>query len=207
MLTVVMPAGSDRLTTVVRARRALGLPADGNDGLDSLVAVASEFICGHTRRQFGIETVRETFRASDLRDTILLEREPITGIASILFDGIALVAGEGYELDGSSLYRLTSSGRSRWSDAQLVVEYSAGYSLPNDDDDVPFTLPATVERAAVLLVGMFRFSGPRDPFVKSTSVDGVGSTSYWVPDASSGFLSAEIEILLRPYVRQAWNEG
>lgn len=193
MLTVVTPAASTKLTTATAASTVLGIPPD-TDGLDIAIEQASGMIADHCRRPFGLETVREIFRRP--RSGLLLARSPAISFVSIDEGGNALTADD-YELDGETLFRVSHSCRLPWV-GPITVTYSAGFVLPGDSGTQ--TLPAPVERAAILVASTILTSRTRDPMMRSESVEGVGSTSWWVPDGGS-LPSPEAEILLAPYRR------
>lgn len=193
MLTVVTPAASTNLTTMTAASNMLGIPQE-TEGLDIAIEQASGMIVDHCRRPFGLETVREIFRWP--RSGLLLARSPAISFVSIDEGGNALTADD-YELDGETLFRVSHSCRLPWV-GQITVTYSAGYVLPGDTGTQ--TLPAPVERAAVLVAGSILSSRARDPMLRSETVEGVGSTSWWVPDGGS-LPSPEAETLVAPYRR------
>ena len=201
MLTVVTPATSTRLTTVERARALLGFAA-GQDALAlRSIDVASAVVVDWCRRPFALETVRETIPWSDSREGILLARGPVTAFASVKQDGVDLAASEyAYDQQLGRLYRQDAGGHLfRWW-GSVTVEYSAGYTLPADTGT--WTLPPPVERAAILLAGAVMSAVDRDPLIRTETVEGVGSTTWWVP-GSSGLPSPEAESLLHPYRRVA----
>lgn len=195
MLTVVTPAASTNLTTTTAASNLLGIPQD-TDGLDIAIEQASGMIADHCRRPFGLETVREIFRWP--RSGLLLSRAPAISLVSIDEGGNALTADD-YELDGETLFRVSHSHRLPWI-GPITVTYSAGFVLPGDSGTQ--TLPAPVERAAILVAGAILSSRERDPMMRSETVDGVGSTSWWVP-AGGSLPSLEAQTLLAPYWRIA----
>ena len=206
MLTVVTPASSLRLTTVARTRTVLGTPQDDDAQIGILIDQASAAAASFCRCQFARETVKESFvrsRAVTGSDGgLLLSRTPVVAIASITNDG-ALLDPADYEFDPlvGVLFQVAGCGRLTWGYGGPEVVYVAGYSLPSDGDGTSWTLPASIERAAILLVAAYRSSAARDPLIKSESVDGVSSTSWWVPGAADTLPDPEAERLLRPYRR------
>lgn len=206
MLTVVAPATAKRLTTAARARAWLGLlptvPTD--EVLNAQIEAASQAVVDFCRRSFGRETVRETLRDGvDLRDPVLLARSPVVSALTVTLDGTLLVAATDYEVESGILYRLGGSRRMTWC-GLLTVQYTAGYALPEESNP---TLPASVERAAILVVGAYCSAAGRDPTVKSESVEGVGSLSWWVQGQNDPLPSPEAAQLLQPYRAAAWRTG
>lgn len=203
MLTVVTPATAFRLTTVERARVLLGFGNGEDAAVQRLIDQASRTIAEFCRRPFGVETVRETFGGCDIKgDGALLSRSPVTAFGPVLADGATLLTTE-YQHDRESnrLYRVDASGWRWpwWSGSGLTVEYTAGYTLPADSGS--WTLPESVERAAIMLVGAYLSTRAKDPLVRTEDVAGVGSTTWWVPGANDNLLSPEAEQLLQPYRR------
>lgn len=197
MLTVITPATASDLTTVDRARTMLGLTAGDDDMLAIAIPQVSQMVVDHCRRPFSVETVREVFRDPS-RHGVLLARAPVTSFLTVT-EGETALAVDQYEYDASTgtLHHLSGACRVCWY-APLRVEYVAGYSLPADTGT--WTLPAAIERATLLLIGTFLSARDRDPLVRSETVDGIGSTSWWIPHTSS-LPSPEAEGLLAPYRR------
>lgn len=193
MLTVVVQAASTNLTTTTAASNMLGIPEE-TDGLGIAIAQASGMIADHCRRPFGLETVREIFRWP--RSGLLLARAPAISFVSVDEGGTVLTADD-YELDGETLFRVSHSCRLPWV-GPITVTYAAGYVLPGNSGTQ--TLPAPVERAAILVAGAILTSRTRDPMMRSENIDGVRSVSWWVPDGGS-LPSPEAETLLAPYRR------
>ena len=200
MLTVVTPATSTRLTTVTRARAVLGFALERDEFVDGIIEVVSTTIVDWCRRPFGLATYQERFPVCQ-GDGVLLGRSPLTNIASVVQGETALDPGDyAYDAELGRLYRQDAAGYLwRWW-GPLTVTYSAGYSLPADTG--AWTLPPPVERAAILLAGAALSATDRDPLLRTETVDGVGSTSWWVP-GSAGLPSPEAESLLQPYRRVA----
>lgn len=200
MLTVVTPATSSRLTTLERARALLCFPAAQDVVADRAIDHASALTVDWCRRPFALETVREIFPLTDVGG-VLLGRGPVASFTSVVHSETTLQAGEyAYDAELGRLYRQDAGGHLyRWW-GPLTVTYSAGYSLPADNGT--WTLPPPVERAAILIAGAVMSAAERDPLVKSETVEGIGSTTWWVPGAS-GLPSPEAESLLQPYRRIA----
>ena len=200
MLTVVTPANSTRLTTLERARALLSFPP-GQDALAlRSIDVASAIVADWCRRPFARETVRETLPICP-GDSILLARSPVTSFMSVVQGETTLDPAEyAYDAELGRLYRQDAAGYLfRWW-GPLAITYVAGYTLPADSGT--WTLPLPVERAAILLAGAALSTTERDPLVRTETVEGVGSTTWWVPGAS-GLPSPEAESLLQPYRRVA----
>lgn len=202
MLTVVTPATSTRLTTVERARAMLGFGADENTKVGMLIDQASDAAATFCRRVFAAETVKESFVYAPARTGALLDRSPVTQVVSVSGDGVT-IDPTGYVYDDliGGLFALNGTYRHGWRYRLTEITYTAGYTLPSDTPNTTWTLPASVERAVILLVGAYRSSLSRDPLVKSESTDGIGSTSWWVPGSGDKLPDPEAERLLRPFRR------
>ncbi|MBO0904220.1 hypothetical protein [Jiella sonneratiae] len=204
MLTVVTAATAANLTTLERARAMLDFAPTEDAAVSTLIDQASRVIADYCRRPFGLETVRETFDAFLWGSAVLLSRSPVIAITEVL-DGTQAIDIENTRQDAETglLYRIDDDGYPLcWSGARLTVTYSAGYVLPSDEDGAPATtLPEPVERAAIRLVGAYRSLSGRDQLIKSETVEGIGSTSWWVPGAGSVLADPEAEQLLQPYRR------
>ena len=161
MLTVITPATSSRLTTVTRAKAsgAFGATADGT--MSVLLDQASQTVVDYCRRSFALQGLRETVSRCDLAGGVLLSCFPVVAVTSVVLDGTTLAVDTDYEFDADGLRRVWGSGhRGAWWGDRLTVEYTAGYVLPSDSTGGPApTLPASVERAAILLAGAFLSNG------------------------------------------------
>ncbi len=195
MLTILMPAVTNHLTSVERVKAELSITGSSEDAkILSFISEASGLVsayCG--RNTFGVQTVRQTERLSCSRHFLIMaiDLEPV--IDSVTVDGTAL-AGAEYELDGSLLYRLDANDkRVAWGGGtKVVIEYDAGFVLLT-------TLPEAIERTAIdLVVGMYRGAG-RDTSIRSEQVEGVGQTAYFDTRAGQIPLSADRVAALARY--------
>jgi hypothetical protein len=196
MLTVITPAATQRLVTLESVRRELDLRDDGDDVLlAALIDQASDAVRGWCSRSFALETVSETFRLRRVTDSLLLARWPVVSVASITHDGSALTAADyEMELDRGIVYRLDGAdSRDCWRPGKIVVQYDAGYILP---DAANRTLPQAIERATIALVKAAWFARQRDPMVREEDVRDILDTTYW---PRTGALPADVEGLLSAY--------
>ena len=174
MLTVIDPAETHRLVTLLAVRRELNVIDEIDDVfLTSLIDQASATARSWCRRTFAEETVSETVYLDRPASPIELTRYPLTEIASVTVAGTVLDPAE-YEVeeDPGWLYRLDASGgRCARFCGRVVVEYTGGYTLP---DAARPTLPDDIQRGALLLVKGAYFARTRDPAIRSESVEGAG---------------------------------
>lgn len=200
MLTVITPAASHALTTLDAIKTELVETGTADDGwFGAAIDRASATVRSFCRRPFALETVRETIRLSAPVGALTLARWPVVSVASVTEGGKTL-APDDYETDADTgfVHRLTGSDQRRdWPATKIVVEYAAGYILP---DDPARTLPEDIERAAILLVRSQWFARNRDPLVKAEETDGVGRSEYWIGGPAGGStLPTDVEALLLPY--------
>lgn len=192
MLTVISPADSYDLTTLDAVKRELHISDNASDAnLSTWITQASKAIVSSLNHTLAFETVRETFRLASRDSMLLLGRYPVSAINSVVENDVTLSATD-YELypNAGLLARLTDDAPSTWPQGKIVIEYGAGFELPSG-------LPSDIKRACILMVKQYWHGAGRDPFVRTTDVPGVLSTTY----GTEG--SAEIEDLLMPYRKPA----
>jgi hypothetical protein len=214
MLKVITPAANKRLTTVEAVRAQLGVTqGEFNDaGVEALIDRVSAAIPAYCGRGFATEIVRQTEFPQLGLLSIPLARFPVVADSiTVTENGVALTADVHFVLDEdvSTLRRIVGGFRRDWC-GSVVIDYTAGYVLPEDDGER--TLPADVEMAALYLIGdMYQTikNAPNGGYaVRSLTLDGVGSITYDTPritqasDAGSpgAALNAVAQILLAPYM-------
>ncbi len=179
MLEILSPAASGDLTTLATAKRELGVTDAVHDTrIADLICEASDLVAQWCNRSgFGREMLRQTARLVSPVDVIVLHRDLGVTITTVAEDGAALSADE-YERGGVLLYRLRENVRVPWTARMVVVEYQAGFVLPDD-------APPALERACLdLLVGLWHGQG-RDPAVRNETTEGVGAVGYFEPRADT----------------------
>mgnify|MGYP007071609760 CR=1 FL=1 len=201
VLTVVTPASVEnrRLCTLAQVEAELGL-ADGGEmpalnALRDQVSAAIANWCGHVLAE---EVVRETWRGRPETDgPLLLRRFPVTAIASVTEGGVALAATD-YELDAEAgrLWRLRGDQWAAWGGSPIQVQYTAGWRVP---DQANATLPADIQRAAVLAVVAAWEARGRDPALRSINIPDVAAETYLDPQAGMEALPPVVAGLLQPY--------
>lgn len=113
-----------------------------------------------------------------------LARTPVVSITSVTVDGVALTADE-YRLDSDGrLYRRESGTADRWEwSDDIVIVYTGGFRMPEDPSYVAgdlFSVPASLQSAAIELVASFWASRGRDPNIMEEENPGVSRFRYWV---------------------------
>ena len=173
MLEILSAAATGDLTTLATAKRELGVTDAAQDArITDLIREASDLVAQWCNRAgFGRETLRQTERLASPLDVLVLQRDLGVVVTSVTEDGLALSANE-YERGGVLLYRLRDGVRVAWAARTVVLEYQAGFTLPDD-------APSALERACLdLLAGLWHGQG-RDPAVRNETTEGVGAVGYF----------------------------
>ena len=211
-LTVGTPATTKALVSLARVKRELGIATSGDDDvLADKIAEASAAIVAHCRiaadqrgrRTFAEEACSAAFDADEMMPIereiaplILPWRVPVTAIASMVENGIALAPAD-YQLEPMSalIWRTNAGIRTNWTISSVVVTYTAGWDLTGTE------LPSEIAGAALALVKASWFGRLRDPLIKSEDVPGVGSTQWWVGSTGgdAGSLPQDVVDSLAPY--------
>ncbi|MCK0207523.1 hypothetical protein MWN33_05690 [Starkeya koreensis] len=195
MLTIITPAAKRDLTTLDAVNAELDRVTGPDDiFIGQLISQASRAVESWCGRIFAREDVRESVHLTEPAGALLLSRFPVAVINSVTTEAGSLLPAL-YEADSDTgmLYRLTSSGgRSIWAPGRILVDYSAGFILPDTEGR---NLPADIERAAIIAVRNAYTGRGHNPALRSEEVDGVGTFSYGLPAS----LSTEVTDLLAPY--------
>jgi hypothetical protein len=161
-----------------------------------MITFQSRIIAEYCQRRFAYAEVLETFtfdQGEDMlaRQALVLSLYPVEEIVAVANDGSATAA---YELDGRTGRLWLGS----WftGSAKVAVTYAGGYVLPDES-------PARLQKALIEMTREGRTSGSRDPSVREVQ-HGDSRISYFTAETSSattGFLSAPVVDLIRPYRR------
>ena len=195
MLEILSPAASGDLTTLAIAKRELGVADAAQDArIADLIREASDLVAQWCNRSgFGREALRQTERLASPADALVLQRDLGVLVSSVTEDGVALAAAD-YERGGVLLYRLRGDVRVPWTARTVVVEYQAGFALPDE-------APPALERACLdLLAGLWHGQG-RDPAVRNETTEGVGAVGYFEPRADTLPLALDRLAALERYRR------
>ena len=174
---------------------ALGITDDSEDAqLQAAITFQSRIIAEYCDRRLAFAEAIETF-TFDFNETMLprqaltLSLYPVVEVAEVSTAG---ATSADYDFDPAS-GRLWTPGY--WAD-EVAVVYSGGYHLPDE-------APARLQKAAIEAVNESRTIGGRDPSIREVQ-HGDTRISYFTPTlstASSGYLSAVVTDLIKPYRR------
>lgn len=148
---------------------------------------------------FAAEGLRATWSVSrrERPPRLLLPwRVPITEIVSVVESGTALDPDTDCRLTtGGILLRLVDETPAPWAIGKIVVEYQAGWNLPDD-------APADLVAVATEQVRYVALAAGRDPGVRSYTTPDLEQVSFNVPGGSSigsSGLLIQVETALAPY--------
>jgi len=184
-------AGPD-LISLDDLKLALGIEGTAEDAqLQAMITFQSRIIAEYCDRRFGLAEAMETFTFD--RGEVMPVRGALTLSLYPVAEVIEVSTGADYEFDPATGRLWHGSGY--WC-GPVLVNYSGGYELPA-------AAPARLQKAVIEAVYEGRTSGARDPSIQMVS-HGDTSIRYFTSatsSASSGFLSAPVIDLIRPYRR------
>jgi len=188
-------AGPD-LISLDDLKLALGITGTDEDAaLQAAITMQSRLIAEYCNRRFGLAEALETFTLD--RNEYLLERQALTlslyPVVEIIEVSTAGATAADIDLDPAS-GRLWVDGC--WAETAVAVLYQGGYDLPEQ-------APARLQQAVIQAVNDGRTTGSRDPGIREVQ-HGDTRVSYFTPSlstASSGYLSATVVDLIKPYRR------
>ena len=188
-------AGPD-LISLDDLKFALGIEGATEDAaLQAAITMQSRLIAEYCNRRFGLAEALETFTLD--HNEYLLERQALTlslyPVVEIIEVSTAGATAGDYDFDPAS-GRLWTGGQ--WGANTIAVAYSGGYDLPEE-------APARLQQAVIQAVNDGRTTGARDPGIREVQ-HGDTRVSYFTPSlstASSGYLSAVVVDLIKPYRR------
>ncbi|GEM16037.1 hypothetical protein [Gluconobacter oxydans] len=181
---------------------------DGNASgpLTDILLRASQAVASYIGRPLLIADREEKIRIrpGDIQLSLKMAVWPVTGITAVLRDGNPLpVPQDGWDYDVTCGLLYPSEGQF-WSAGRYIVQYRAGWVAPDQTDvdgsAIPSTVPADVGSAVLITARALYHGRDRDPLLKSESEQGVGSSSWATPDATSGGLPADATALLGRYL-------
>jgi hypothetical protein len=206
-------AGPD-LISLDDLKFALGIVGTAEDAqLQAMITLQSRLIAEYCDRRFGMAEALESFtfdpyESLPSRQALVLSLYPVSQIFEVSTAG---ATAADYQFDPRS-GRLWLSKDQYWnywgpynssswygpypSLGSVMVTYSGGYDLPEQ-------APARLQKAIIEAVRDGRASGARDPSIREVQ-HGDTRISYFTSStssASSGFLSAPVADLIKPYRR------
>jgi len=188
-------AGPD-LISLDDLKLALGIEGATEDAaLQAAITMQSRLIAEYCNRRLGLAEVLETFTVD--RNEYMLERQALTlslyPVVEIIEVSTAGATAADVDFDPAS-GRLWIDGC--WAETVVAVLYQGGYDLPEE-------APARLQQAVIQAVKEGRTTGSRDPGLRELQ-HGDARVSYFTPSlstASSGYLSAIVVDLIKPYRR------
>jgi Phage gp6-like head-tail connector protein len=177
---------------------------DEDAALQAAITMQSRLVADYCNRRFGRAEALETFTFDPgesmlVRQALVLKLYPITEIFEISTLG---ATAADYSFDPVSGRVWTTAGGwmlgypSPYWGGTISVTYSGGYDLPEE-------APARLQKAVIEAINESRTIGARDASIREVQ-HGDTRISYFTPTlstASSGYLSAVVTDLIKPYRR------
>ena len=215
--TIITLAASARLTSLENVCLDLGLEIGSTRDrqIDRFIDTVSGRVATLCNRAFGRQIYRERIYSIPCEGVVLDAGPQVNRIISVWIQGGAAYDPRDYMLsNGKLLLSGPSNGAigdgsayNLWHSLRpsLVVEYEAGWLLPDEKVGTDFTgdtlLPADVESAVIQLVGVAVSEAGRDFTVKQESVEGIGSKTFYVQGSNAMLPHPGAEAALMPYRR------
>lgn len=195
MLTIAAPNTDRSLLTLAERRAAAGVTDSSKDAtltalghyVDAMITkacrVATADAIPPTLR---LETVTEKFHLKSYQSFLVLSRQPLVEIMSVV-DGIGTLAATQYEHDRGLFYKVQSPPwRIAWPLGNVTVEYSAGFAVVPDD----------LKYAAIRFMQAELQQGNRDPLLKSKTIEGVSHYEWWVDPSKPSVVPSDVMDIL-----------
>lgn len=194
MLTIITRATSKRLTTIEAVKTELEIADATQDAfLASLIDQASDAIASWCGRDFARETVREIIFMDVAHGSMILTRRPVLSIEALQMGSLTLSPTQAMVDESGLLYRVEANGRRiPWLPGRYTIDYVTGFVMPGETDR---TLPADIERAAIIMVKSMWMGRNRDPLIKLEDISGIARFTYETDGSCSG-LTADVLALL-----------
>lgn len=148
---------------------------------------------------FASEVCRATWYAAPCSRGVRLLlpwRVPVTAIVSVVEDGVTLSAGTDFVLEPAGMIlRLASDCPSCWSSAKIVINFTAGWTLPSG-------APPELSAACAQQVKYAIMAKDDDPALRSYTVNDIRSETFNVPGGDSitkSGLLVQVDAALAPY--------
>lgn len=178
---------------------ALGITDTSQDAtLSAMITFQSRIIAEYCDRRFGRAEALETFtfdpgETMRVRQALTLSLYPVEEIVEL--ESSSGVTDEYHFDPASGRIWMANFAATPWP-GSISVSYSGGYSLPEES-------PARLQKAVIEAVREGLTMGARDPSIREVQ-HGDTRISYFTSTtstASSGYLSAPVADLVRPYRR------
>lgn len=185
-------------TPIVSPADVPGSHAANDATITALIAAVQAGIDGPTGwvgRSFGEQTLRLT--TDRFCRVLRLPYEPVTDITSVKYrdrEGVEQTVDDtSYRIAGGN--SLVFAADYSFPPVACVpdavtVEYEAGYEQAD--------MPASAKQAVIIGVQQLKPLGERDLSLREEDVEGVGSTTYTVSEASAALVKSATESLLAP---------
>lgn len=219
--TVIEPATCFDLTTLLNVKTDIGLDDDTDASTDiylkRVIRQTSKAIAQYCNLIFPLQTYQDVFRPQqdwwpvtipNGQAPLVLARSPLVDVTSIVVkDGttdVTLVEDTDFEIDPQTgeIWRLDNyDNPRRWDAVKTVVVYRAGFTLPGQtgtDNQLEIVAP-DLEDAAIRLIKARWLAKDRDPYLKTDTVDGVGTQTYWIPNSPDGNMPPDVQDILDNY--------
>jgi uncharacterized phiE125 gp8 family phage protein len=194
MIEVIAAASHQRLATVAALKAELGISGTDKDtALEAVLDRVSAAIATYCGRVFAREQVRETLVHRITPREILLSRYPVVSLDSVTLDD-ATVEVSDYTLDKDVGHIF--AGTLGTAGSRIVLTYTAGYVLPEDEDA---NLPDDIQQAALTAAKSLYRSSDRDPTLKAEETEGVGRLEYFVGGSRSVSYFVDVIPLIERY--------
>lgn len=175
--------------------------------LTSRLADATALVQAYIGRPILLASYQTTVRImfGDRRLSLPLDVFPVIGIDSVMRDGVTIVPDpSGWDVNlWAGVVFPPGPCEAWWHAGRYVVNYRAGWAVEGMTDEngkaLAVTLPGDVRSAALTAARALVFAGGRDPFLRSESEQGVGSTSWATPDPATGGLPPDASAILDRY--------
>jgi Phage gp6-like head-tail connector protein len=175
---------------------ALGIDGTDEDAtLQAQITFQSRIIAEYCNRRLAFAEAIETFTFDPgeilpVRQALTLSLYPVVTVHEVSTAG---ATAADYDLDPASGRLWTGGG---WMAGEVAVVYSGGYHLPDEAE-------ARLQKAVIEAINESRTVGARDASIREVQ-HGDTRISYFTPTlstASSGYLSAVVVDLIKPYRR------
>jgi hypothetical protein len=202
MLEVIVPADSFDLTTIDAVKNEYDITSGDEDPIIAAwIAGASDVIARYCKRIFPAQTYKESFYNGHWRRELVLAQYPVAELIEVVENDLTLTTDTAGITDAQvnpdigTVLRLSNDYPAHWPVGKVVVTYSAGFSNATGF----IMLPPAIERACIVLVGLFRIRSQTNPAVRGVQHGDLSIQYGQSPFAAADDLPPEVILLLQPY--------